>query len=393
MKDATMKETTGAKISRRELVTAAYIVPFAAVRGSAQNSAVTVGLIGCGGRGTHDAQTLAKNVPGARLVALADIFPEKIEAAKKAAGVPDAKAYGRDTELLAKSGVDAVIIATPVFLHPEHLEAAVRAGKHIYIEKPAGADVAGCLRLMRAADSADRKLDITFGFQQRYGAGYRKAKKLAESNGIGRIVMGHSYWVKNQVGSERPTGSTPPKTEREIMEQWHEWRQYFGDYIVENNVHGVDILNWFLGGHPTKAVGSGGRTLITVGDNTDHCYVTFDYANNVQGHLLGCMITPRWYRDVKEMFFGTTGVIETHREFWRHHRSRTDIAEEKEPVVNGVVRDITIDSLTEFITRIQEGRPENTAMTAVESTLTCIMGRMAQYGRKEVTWEEMMKSA
>src|ERR1039458_6160791 len=143
MKDTTMKDTTRATISRRELVTAASIVPFAAVRGSAQNSAVTVGLIGCGGRGTHDGMTLAKNVPGARLVALADLFPEKIEAAKKAAGVPDAKAYSRDTELLAKSGVDAVIIATPVFLHPEHLEAAVRAGKHIYIEKPAGADVAG----------------------------------------------------------------------------------------------------------------------------------------------------------------------------------------------------------------------------------------------------------
>lgn len=380
-------------ISRRQLMSAATIVPFAAVRGSAQNSAVTVGLIGCGGRGTADARNLVQNVPGARLVALADLFPEKIEATKKAAGVPDAKAYGRDTELLAKSGVDAVIIATPVFLHPEHLESAVRAGKHIYIEKPAGADVAGCLRLMRAADSADRKLDITFGFQQRYGAGYRKAKKLAESNGIGRLVMGHSYWVKNQVPSERPANTSPPKTELEIMKEWHEWRQYFGDYIVENNVHGVDILNWFLGGHPSKAVGSGGRTLVTVGDNTDHCYITFDYANNVQGHLLGCMITPRWYRDVKEMIFGATGVIETHREYWRHHRGRGDIVEEKEPVVNGVVRDITIDALTEFIQRIRDGRPENTAATAVESTLTCIMGRMAQDGRREVTWEEMMKTA
>jgi predicted dehydrogenase len=367
-------------------------VPWAAVRGTAQNSAVSVGLIGCGGRGTLDARTLAKNVPGARVVALADLFPEKIEATKKAAGVPDAKAYGRDTELLEKSGVDAVVIATPVFLHPEHLEKAVRAGKHIYIEKPAGADVAGCLRLMRAADSADRKINITFGFQQRYGAGYRKAKKLAETGGIGRIVMGHSYWVKNQV-SNRKTNEKPPTTELEIMKEWHEWRQYFGDYIVENNVHGVDILNWFLGGHPTKAVGSGGRTLVTAGDNTDHCYVTFDYANNVQGHLMGCMITPRWYRDVKEMFFGTTGVIETHREFWRHLRGPGDVVEEKEPLVNGVPRDITIDSLTEFIQRIREGRPENTAATAVDSTLTCILGRLAQDGRREVTWEEMLKSA
>jgi predicted dehydrogenase len=379
-------------ISRRHLISAAAIVPFAAVRGSAQNSAVTVGLIGCGGRGTYDASLLVRNVPGARVVALADLFPEKIEAAKKALGVPDAKAYSRDTELLAKSGVDAVIIATPVYLHPESLEAAVRAGKHIYIEKPAGADVAGCLRLMRAADSVSR-LDITFGFQCRYGASYRKAKKLAESNGIGRLLMGHSYWVKNQVFLDRQAGPTPPTTEKEIMKEWHLWRRYFGDYIVENNVHGVDVLNTFLGGHPVKAVGSGGRTLITAGDNTDHCYVTFDYANNVQGHLLGPMITPVWYRDVKEMFFGTTGVIETHREYWRHYRGPGDSVEEKEPVVNGAPRDITIDALTEFIQRIQDGRPENAAQTAVDATLTCIMGRMATDARREVTWEEMLKSA
>lgn len=379
-------------ISRRHLMSAAVIVPFAAVRGSAQNSAVTVGLIGCGGRGTYDARLLVRNVPGVRLVALADLFPEKIEATKKAVGVPDAKAFGRDTELLAKSGVDAVIIATPVYLHPEHLESAVRAGKHIYIEKPAGADVAGCLRLMRAANSAG-KLNITFGFQCRYGAGYRKAKMLAESNGIGRLLMGHTYWVKNQVSLDHQAGPTPPKTELAIMKEWHLWRQFFGDYIVENNVHGVDVLNTFLGGHPLKAVGSGGRTLITAGDNTDHCYVTFDYPDNVQGHLLGPMITPVWYRDVKEMFFGTTGVIETHREYWRHHRGPGDSVQEKEPVVNGAARDITIDALTEFIQRIRDNRPENAARTAVDATLTCIMGRMATDGRKEVTWEEMMKSA
>ena len=116
-------------ISRRKLVSTASIVPFAAVRGTAQNSAVTVGLIGCGGRGTLDARTLARNVPGARLVALADLFPEKIEATKKAAGVPDAKAYSRDTELLQKSGVDAVIIATPVFLFSAWTSSITRSAK------------------------------------------------------------------------------------------------------------------------------------------------------------------------------------------------------------------------------------------------------------------------
>jgi len=188
------------------------------------------------------------------------------------------------------------------------------------------------------------------------------------------------------VGSRRPSGP-PPKTELDIMKQWHEWREYFGDFIVENNVHGIDVLNWFLGGHPSKALGTGGRTVINWGDNHDHCYVTFDYANDVQGHLNGTMIAPRFYRDVKEQFFGETGVIETHREYWRHYRGANDILTEKEP------REITIDALEEFIRRIQEGRPENAAIAAAESTLTAIMGRMAVDLRREVTWEEMMKSA
>src|SRR6267378_5621552 len=134
------------KISRRDLVTAATIVPAAAIRGSAANSAVTVGLIGCGGRGTHDAGVLVKDVKNARLVALADVFEDRIARAKKATGVQSAKEYPSGDALLSASGVDAVIIATPVYLHPEHFEAAVRAKKHIYIEKPAGLDVAGVKR-------------------------------------------------------------------------------------------------------------------------------------------------------------------------------------------------------------------------------------------------------
>jgi len=372
-------------ISRRKLVTAAAVVPLSAVRGSAANSAVTVGLIGCGGRGTFDIG-LMSHIDGARVTSLADLFPERIAATKEKAKLGDVKSFNSGAELLEKSGVDAVIIATPVYLHPEHFEAAVRAKKNIYIEKPAGADVAGVKRLMAAADSADRSLNIAFGFQQRYSPLYRKAKKLAESGALGGLTMGHSYWVKNQI---RPNGKQQefPKTEIEKIRQWHDWRELFGDYIVENNVHGIDILNWFLGGHPNKAYGTGGRTSINYGNNQDHCYVTYDYANNVQGHLIGCMMAPRWYRDVKEQFFGDKGMVETHREFWRHYRGKDDFVEEKAP------RDITIDALTEFIQRIRDGKPANAAMTGAESTLTAILGRMAVDQRREVTWEEMMKSA
>lgn len=378
---------TSDKISRRAAVAAAAFMPLQSVRGSQANSAVTVGLIGCGGRGTHDAKTLVKNVPGARLVALADLFPERIERARAAIPAPDAKAYPSGEELLEKSGVDAVIIATPVYLHPEHFEAAVRARKHVYMEKPAGADVAGVKRLMKAADSAGRDLNIAFGFQQRYGPCYRKAKKSLDANLIGRVVAAHAYWVKGGISPGRKQ-EAPPRTALEKVKQWHEWRDLFGDYIVENNVHGIDVLNWFLGGHPTKAHGTGGRTVIGYGDNQDHCHVTFDYANNVQALLNGTMMAPRFYRDVKEQFFGELGVIETHREYWRHYRGANDMFTEKE-----ARPDITIDALEEFVQRIQQKRPENVAMNAAESTLTAIMGRMAVDLRREVTWEEMMKSA
>src|SRR5438094_748347 len=128
-----MTERTAPKISRRNLVTAAAIVPAAAIRGSAANSAVTVGLIGCGGRGTHDAGLLVKEVPNARLVALADVFEDRVARAKKATGVQNVKEYPSGDALLAAGSVDAVIIATPVYLHPEHFEAAAPGEEaHLY---------------------------------------------------------------------------------------------------------------------------------------------------------------------------------------------------------------------------------------------------------------------
>lgn len=371
-------------VSRRNLVKGAMLVPFHTVSGTAANSAVTVGLIGAGGRGTYDASILVKN-KDARLVALCDIFDDRIENAKEKIPLPNPKVY-KDYHKLLASDVDAVIIATPVFLHPEHFEAAVKAGKHIYIEKPAGVDVAGCKKVIHAADSADRSQNIVFGFQQRYGPAYRKGKKLFDSGGIGRIHMAHSHWIKGAVTGKRDP-VPPPTTYEQKIRDWHRWRATFGDIIVETYVHGIDVLNWFLGGHALKAYGTGGRTIRRDGDNLDHVDVTFTYANNVQAALTGSQIAPRFYRSVNEQFFGATGVIETHRKYWKHYRGRDDVLFEEEP------RDITVDAIEEFVRRIKDGTPENIGIAAAESTLTAIMGRMAIELKREVTWDEVMKSA
>lgn len=362
---------------------AAALAPCSAVSGSAANSAVTVGLIGAGGRGTFDASIAAKD-PNARVTAVCDIFDERMERAKKAIPSADAKTYKNYRDLLA-GDVDAVIIATPVFLHPEHLEAAIKAGKHIYIEKPAGVDVEGCKRVIRAADSADRKLNITFGFQQRYGPGYQKARQLVSAGAIGNIRMAHAHFIKGAV----PANAQPapkPTTYEEKIKQWHVWRDTFGDIIVETYCHSIDVLNWFLDGHPLKAYGTGGRTFEKRGDILDHVDVTFRYTKEVEAVLTGSQITAPFFRSVHEQFYGAAGTIETAREYWTHYRGRNDVVTEKSP------REITIDSLAAFFQRIKDGKPENTGVRSAESTLTAILGRMAIDLRREVSWEEMMKS-
>src|SRR5262249_11115438 len=150
-----------------------------------------------GGRGAFDASLLVKD-PNARLVALCDIFDDRIEQAKKRIPIENPRVY-KDYHALLASDVDAVIIATPVFLHPEHFEAAVKAGKHIYIKNPAGVDGEACRRVIHAADSAARRINISFGFQQRYGQGYLKAKALVDSGGVGKIRMAHAHWIKGAV--------------------------------------------------------------------------------------------------------------------------------------------------------------------------------------------------
>ena len=196
-------------LSRRNMI-GASVAAASLARSSAANSAITVGLLGSGSRGTFVTTMMAKNTP-ARVVALCDIFEVKMEQAKKSIGVENPKLYKDFRQMLA-SDIDVIIIATPVFLHAEHFEAAVKAGKHIYVEKPASMDVEGCKRVMRAADSADRKLNISFGFQRRYGQVYQKAKALADSGAVGPIHMGFARFIKSGSAWNEADKLPPPKT-------------------------------------------------------------------------------------------------------------------------------------------------------------------------------------
>ncbi len=370
-------------LTRRGLMRSAAIVPFSAVASSAANSAVTVGIIGLGGRGSSHARHLS-SMPQARLVSAAEVSDASVKRAWEKVSL-DGVQLTRDMNEVLGSDVDAVIIATPVYMHPDHFEAAIKAGKHIYIEKPAAADVAGAKKVMRLADAAPRELNITFGYQQRHGDVYHAAKKLIDSGEIGKINLVHSHFLKSGMTGKEPV-LPPPSNETEKLAQWKLWRATYGEIITETFCHNIDAMNWFVGAHPIKAIGTGGRSVIKAGDLLDHLNVTYDYPGNVQGNMVGSYLSPSFYREVYERYFCQDGVVETARGYWKHFRGRNDIVEERSP------HDITIDALEEFFGRIREGKPANTGVRGAESTLTALLGQMAIDRRTEVTWDEMMAS-
>lgn len=364
------------------------------------NSKVAFGVIGTGGRGvyvgTH--MTADKN---ARLAAICDIYPDRIDQGKsRIPGADKVKAYRDYKELLAQSDIDAVLIATPVFLHPEHFEAAVNAGKHIYCEKPAGADVAGVKRMMRAAEKSDPSKVIQFGFQQRFSPEYLKAEEIWKHGKIGDVKLILSYWVLGNTPPDK-FESKYPAEERKIR-HWGMYRETSGGPIVEQDCHGIDVLNWFAKAHPDRAVGTGGlRYPLAYGDWTsDHHQITYFYPAGVEGWLISIKHTAG-YRDVKEQLFGSKGMLELARTYYKWHgmipsaplKNADDLRDRSLIERGDSKREITIDAIEHFYRSIVEKKHYSMAKDAAESTLTALLGRMAFETRREVTWDELLQSA
>ena len=394
-------------ITRREAVTNATgitLLQAGTVFGAGANSSVGVGIIGTGARGKYVGGHMARD-GRARVAAICDIFDDRIEQARKIVpGAADVKVYKDYRQLLDDMNVDAVLIATPVYLHPEMFEAAVAAKKHVYCEKPAGADVAGVQRLMRAGQKADPAKTIQFGFQQRFSPEYLKARALVAAGELGEPRMMMSYWILGMAPRLNAPAALPLPTvseEERRIRLWTRWRELSGGDIVECDCHGLDTLNWFANAHPVKAVGQGGlRYPIYYGDVTsDHYDIIFTYPNGAEGYLLSA----RWacgFRDVKEQFFGSKGVLETARTYYKLHgpvaaaRLANDDQLEDTSLIEKVPskREITIDAVGAFFTSIVEGKPRNMSQDAGISTLTSILGRMAYEQHREVTWDEMLRT-
>jgi predicted dehydrogenase len=382
---------------RRDFVKTAaaglLILKPATVFGSQANSAVEVGLIGCGGRGNWLAPFFPEYT-GARIVALADVVQEHLDSTVKTFKVDSSRAYyGPEAyKELAHSKLDAVIIETPPIYHPLHAEEAVKAGKHVFCAKPIAVDVPGCQSFQASGKQAAQKnLRFWADFQTRAQEVYKEAARRVHQGDIGKPAFAQVLYYAGRPVKDRGTPGMDPG-ERRLLNFFTD-KAISGDIIVEQNIHVIDVANWLLQGHPLKATGTGGRTdwsgtPYDTGDAWDHFQVTYWYGNDVVADFSSNQLTNS-FSDLCVRVFGIKGCADTH--YGGLVRITGDNAwlgaEKDDTFKQGCVNNIKA-----FVASIRDGKPINNADQSAESNLTAILGRMAAYQQRLITWDEMMKS-
>jgi myo-inositol 2-dehydrogenase / D-chiro-inositol 1-dehydrogenase len=385
------------------------------VFGSSANSSVQLGIIGCGGRGTHVATSFVNNT-ATRVVAIAELFEDRLEEGKKhfddlsrAKQFPSLKASNcflgsrAYLRLLESKDVEAVLIATPPFLHPEHLKASVEAAKHIYCEKPVAVDVHGCQQVIWAGQKAGNRLSLAVGFQIRHATPYVEMVRRIHEGAIGEIVMGQAYYFTSALNLP-PFPKALPEELR--LRHWVHDRVLSGDILVEQGIHVVDICNWVMKSHPVKATGYGGpKGRHDAGTCWGHYGVNFEYSDGVNISFQSTQFDPG-LGDVCERFFGTQGISESHytggvfivgQSAWDSGVARGTPEEiSKKDWASGAFKSALEDADPNkekaFIESIQSGRFVNEAQAGAESALSAILGRTAAYTGEEVSWNKIVTS-
>ncbi|HVP46956.1 MAG TPA: Gfo/Idh/MocA family oxidoreductase [Bryobacteraceae bacterium] len=355
------------------------------VFGSQANSAVEVGLVGCGSRGNWVTDFFIE-FTGSRVVALADAFPTPLTEAGAKYKVESARSYvGLNAyQELANSKLDAVIIETPPYFHPEHAEAAVHAGKHVFMAKPVAVDVLGCKSVAASAQKANGKMSFLVDFQTRAQPVFQEAAARVHRGEIGAPKFGHVYYHAGHTPVQDVSGMSP---EQATLRNWLHDRRLSGDIIVEQNVHVLDAGNWFLQSHPLKAGGLCGRKAPIAGNVSDNFVVTYHYPNDATVDFSSVQFA-NGYSDLCIRVYGKDGTLDSHYGgLVRITGKNPWNGAEKDPTF----RDGAITNIKNFIESIRTGKLLNNGEMAVESTLTAILGRMAAYSGREVSWDEMMR--
>ena len=380
-------------LSRRHLMQTAFGAGVAlsaptVLAGAAKGRGRTfkIGLIGCGGRGRGAAagaleagKILGFNV---RVVATADYFRERAVQAGKQLGVPLIRCFGGATcyQALMETDAEIVLMATAPLFRPLHLEAAVKAGKHVFIEKPVAVDPPGCRRVIAAGEEAQRKgLVITSGTEMRHEWDHIKTHQaVAVEKALGKLYAGRVSFCMAHMFHTKPIN---PQTEDDLVRSWQDWIALSGDHLVEQHVHNIDVANWFCGGPPVSAVGFGGRARRTAGDMYDFFSVDYDYDEGVHIHSMCRQVNDCWN------WVGHDFVYE---------KGHTDGKDHPTPKSSPIPADLPrgpsahIQEQIDTLYYVSKGRPVNQARAVAESTATAVMGRTSAYTGKQVSWKEIM---
>jgi myo-inositol 2-dehydrogenase/D-chiro-inositol 1-dehydrogenase len=391
--------------SRREFLKTSSILTAGAVAANTLNIArsahaagddeIKIALIGCGGRGTGAAEQALSTQGKVKLVAMADAFRDRIDQAfthlstvkKDLVDVPEERKFvGFDAYQKAiDSGVDLVILTTPPGFRPIQFDAAVKAGKHVFMEKPVATDPAGVRKILASAEEAkQKKLGVGVGLQRHYSKLYQETIKRLQDGEIGDIVAARAYW-NTQTPWVKPR--QPGQTEMDFqMRNWYYFVWTCGDHIVEQHIHNLDVINWAKGGkYPVKAAGLGGcqvRKGPEYGETFDHHCVEFTYDDGSKlfsqcRHIPGCT------NNVSEHAQGTKGTADIGSGLIKgasEWRFRGD-----NPNPYQVEHD-------ELFASIRSGNPINDAENGAKSSMTAILGRMATYSGQELTWDQALNS-
>lgn len=360
------------------------------------------GLIGCGGRGTGAAINFIHSGPNLTISALGDVFPDRIASCRERLAqdnvqVADEKCFiGFDAyQKVIDSGVDIILLATPPVFRPDHFEAAVSAGKHVFMEKPVAVDPAGARQIMATGLKAKgMDLSVVTGTQRHHQQDYVATWAKVQEGMIGEIVSANCYWNQGQLWYRTPD---PSWTEMEYMiRDWVNWCWLSGDHIVEQHVHNIDVVNWFTGKKPVSAVSFGARQRRVTGDQYDMFSTDFIYDGGIHVHSM-CRQINGTEGNVSEWVQGTEGNSNCQNTIWDNAGNTVWSFEGYKLDDKGNLTDqLPVSPYdqehTDFVTSIRSGKPINEAEAVAISTMAGIMGRISAYSGKKVTWDEVMNS-
>jgi predicted dehydrogenase len=356
------------------------------------------GLIGCGRRGTGVAEDFLNAAPNVSITALGDVFYDRLSESRAILkekfnqDIPDEKCFvGFDSyEKVIASGVDIVLLATPPVFRPVHFKAAVDAGKHAFLEKPVAVDPVGARSVIATSKQALSKgLVVITGTQRHHHRLYIEGYKQVQSGLIGEIVSANIYW---NTGKHWLRTKEKQWTDIEWMiRDWGNWNWLSGDHIVEQHIHNIDVINWFLGKKPVRASGFGAHHRRSTGDQYDIFSIDFVYEDDIHVNSM-CRQIDGCTGNISEVIRGTKGTWSSDGEIKdRKGNLVWKFDYEKEKAEFKQTSGFVLEHVN-LVNHIRDNNPISYAEATAISTLTAIMGRISAYTGEDVTWDQVMAS-